>query len=221
MKPGLDAKNESQNENYEEFFEKVFSLENDPNRHNYTQTEIDEIFEKVLRIVEEKNLYDDFSLVCQLEHSFQLFGDFKYNQNTESITDKAYRALLKFANKYPNAAHQFENLFGQNHTVQPRVLLDAISEIYWNPDYDSNFKGSLVYSLQYILSFGGENYIEDIVKKLDFNDRENYIKIASFLELIKQVSNLGADQDYSEGRILDVISSALESKLDEKKEVIY
>jgi predicted GNAT family N-acyltransferase len=201
----------------QQFLYKVFSLENDPKRHDYNQEEIDLIIERTLKIIEDNNLSDDFSLMCQIEGSLQLYGDFKSGPDRESITDKSYRALLRLSNKYPRAAHALENLFGQNHTVQPRVLFGAISEIYWDPKYDTQLKSELIYSLQYILSFGGENYVEDIIKKLDFGDKQNYIKIASFLELIKKVATLGAKQDYSGGRILNVIEEALTIKQQEQK----
>ena len=195
-----------------EYFEFLAKLVDHKDRHKIPQETVDRIMETGLQVLEKA--HNSFHLACRIHDALQLHGDFRTNDPSqpESITDKSYRALVKLYNKYPAAGHEMENLFGQNHTVQPKVLMAVIADACGNPDTDKYLLQEMVFSLNYILSFGGDAYDEALLSQLDFKNPDNLYKTGRFLELIQRLINVSSENEFSEDliyKISDILKEAV------------
>ena len=181
-----------------------------PERHNLSQYDIDLLMKRSMSIIESDSA--GYELTVSIHQSFELDHAYRRkNKKDESITDKAFRACIKYYADFPKAGKELMDFFGQEFTVRPDIVIDALVEAHNNPDLFED----LFQSLLYLFAFGAEVYENLIIERLDFENYENMRATGIFLECIARLYTVSADTSYAEGnsgRLLDVIRKAVEEE---------
>ena len=139
-------------------------------------------------------------------------------QSGNSSWAKVYKSLFSLSKteEYKGSpelqmmVRELENIIDQNPQMMgPVAMWDTAKDIMWRRDIPSHAKGSLMGSMTYALAFfDTDRYEAELLKKLDFEDTENYAEAAHMLEALKQFWSSG-HESYAEDRAPNFYLNAL------------
>lgn len=172
-------------------------------RDNLSQEIVDALMERAFQTSERlsKKEDDNFIFMSAVEDALDTRIAKRKNAGDEAPADRELKAFIKLAPKYPEASAKFFKVFGQGgfEIARPDLLIEGVADLNWRPEVDQELKTDLLHALNYVHAFDDKKYLQSALEKnLDFENRENFFKTATFLEFMASFYALSRSWSFSE-----------------------
>lgn len=184
------------------------------NKNNIPQEVSDRIIKRIYEIGDEDSLGISNNLLMKTFLAFSLDSAYDFSSDEETVTDRAYRAVIKFHHIDIDTGRQLESTFGQHRVVNPKVLVSIISELCADPKTGEYVISNIIDSLNYLLSFSDGKYDELLLNQLDFENSENFFRTTKLLDFFQELMNVSGMNSFSQ-HLRDKFINLLEKVIEE------